>query len=145
MYHIIRCSSIDEILYPWLIFLLPPTFALQRSSPIVGYTGRYLSRPTLLASPKERMNIYFEAVRVINLYSRGRPPQPARWGKILSDLPNVESISRGDNTLYRSTESGTANYECEYKDTIVLGEPHPRLRYPNFHTQGVDSSTDPPC
>ncbi|KAK6906074.1 hypothetical protein I203_100056 [Kwoniella mangroviensis CBS 8507] len=105
---------------------------------IIAHSGAYRKIPhqvysaTLETCPKERMDIYFDAVRQIDLYSRGRPPQPARWGKILTDLPNVESISRGDNTLYRSTELGKFIYESEYTDTIVLGEPHPRLRYPNF-------------
>ncbi|WWC98024.1 hypothetical protein V866_004913 [Kwoniella sp. B9012] len=105
---------------------------------IIAHSGLYRKIPHQVYSalsgtcPKERMDIYFDSVKEIDLYSRGRPPQPARWGKILTDLPNVESISRGDNTLYRSTEPGKFIYESEYTDTIVLGEPHPRLRYPNF-------------
>ncbi|WWD06800.1 hypothetical protein V865_004895 [Kwoniella europaea PYCC6329] len=105
---------------------------------IIAHSGIYRKIPhqiysTLLETcPKERMDICFDSVRKINLYSRGRPPQPARWGKILTDLPNVESISRGDNTLYRSTEPRKFIYESEYTDTVVLGEPHPRLRYPSF-------------
>ncbi|WVW79409.1 hypothetical protein I302_101378 [Kwoniella bestiolae CBS 10118] len=105
---------------------------------IIRLSGIYRTIPhqiyagLLAACPKERRDIDFDAVRTVDLYSHGRPPQPARWEAILMDLPNVENISRGDTALYRSSKPGKFRYEYEYRDIIILGEPHSRLYYPSF-------------
>ncbi|WWC63973.1 uncharacterized protein I303_106579 [Kwoniella dejecticola CBS 10117] len=113
----IHPKSLAPIVRTCKLFLLGGSEALYRDFGYESY-NKIIKR----CEDKERLRLYFDAVRTVDLSHLTRTIQIAKWPSILSSFPNALSIKRYTDILYRRRNSTSSLHQVETQESSAQDE-----------------------